>query len=243
MKRKIGNTTIDILPPVKRYMNAIERRLRVDRPTRLRIMTELAGDFESRRESGQSDEQIMAELGTPAQVAAQFNAAFGAPRLDRRWRWAFVAAAVLVAALAVLPGLLAPGGAASVGVIGGVDGPTSIYVTASPMQNLVSIFPWLLGCAGGFLLPVWRRPRSGQGGGASLLLCGLGLLPLCIVIMELGVVAYTGQLPAAQLGAACWALLTGFFRNGEWLCAAVLAWAIWDRRRTKKAAEHSVEKN
>ena len=32
MKRKIGNTTIDILPPVKRYMNAIERRLRVDRP-------------------------------------------------------------------------------------------------------------------------------------------------------------------------------------------------------------------
>ena len=111
------------------------------------------------------------------------------------------------------------------------------------MQNLVSIFPWLLGCAGGFLLPVWRRPRSGQGGGASLLLCGLGLLPLCIVIMELGVVAYTGQLPAAQLGAACWALLTGFFRNGEWLCAAVLAWALWDRRRTKKAAEHSVEKN
>ena len=165
MKRKIGNTTIDILPPVKRYMNAIERRLRVDGPTRLRIMTELAGDFESRRESGQSDEQIMAELGTPAQVAAQFNAAFGAPRLDRRWRWAFVAAAVLVAALAVLPGLLPPDEATSVGVIGGADGPTSIYVTASPNQNLVSIFPWLLGCAGGFLLPVWRRPRSGQGGG------------------------------------------------------------------------------
>ena len=45
MKWKIGNKTVDILPPVKRYMNAIERRLRADRATRARIMTELAGDL------------------------------------------------------------------------------------------------------------------------------------------------------------------------------------------------------
>ena len=69
MKWKIGHTTVDVLPPVKRYMNAIERRLRVDRKTKIRIMTELASDFQSRRESGQTDEAIMKELGTPEEVA------------------------------------------------------------------------------------------------------------------------------------------------------------------------------
>ena len=59
MKWRMGNVTLDILPPVKRYMNAIEHRLRVDRKTRVRIMTELASDFQSLRESGQSDESII----------------------------------------------------------------------------------------------------------------------------------------------------------------------------------------
>ena len=78
MKMKIGSMTLDVLPPVKRYMNAIERRLNTDRKTRTRIMMELASDFQSRRENGQSDEAIMMERGSPAEVAAEFNAAFGA---------------------------------------------------------------------------------------------------------------------------------------------------------------------
>lgn len=246
MKWKIGNTTLDVLPPVKRYMNAIERRLRVDRKTRLRIMTELAGDFESRRESGQTDEQIMAELGTPAEVAAQFNTAFGAAGPGSRWRWAFVVLAVLVLAIALIPALvgqLSVGQADSLGVIGGADGPTAIYVTTSPMESLIGVLPWLLGCVAGFLLPTWRDPHTGKGYGASLLLCGLGLLPLCLVMIELVIVAYTTELPPAQLGAACWALLSGFFINGEWLCAAVLGWACFARNRAKKAAGQRAEKN
>lgn len=245
MKWKIGNTPLDILPPVKRYMNAIERRLRVDRKTRLRIMTELAGDFESRRESGQSDEQIMAALGSPAEVAEQFNTAFGAPGAASRWRWGFVGLALLVLAVVLVPLLVAnfaAGQASSLGVIGGADGPTTIYVSASPAQSLIGALPWLLGCAGGFLLPTWRKPRAGSGYGASLLLCGLGLLPLCLVTMELVIVAATTELPLAQLGAACWALVSGFFTNGEWLCAAVFGWACIARSRAKKASRSSVEK-
>lgn len=103
MKWKIGNTTLDVLPPVKRYMNAIDRHLRVDRKTRARIMTELASDFQSRRENGQSDEAIMKELGTPEEVAAQFNSALNAPSVPSRWRWAFVVLAVLVLAVALVP--------------------------------------------------------------------------------------------------------------------------------------------
>ena len=101
MKMKIGSMTLDVLPPVKRYMNAIERRLNTDRKTRTRIMTELAGDFQSRREAGQRDEEIMAELGTPEEVAAQFNEALGGEgaRPASRWRWAFVVLAAVVGIL------------------------------------------------------------------------------------------------------------------------------------------------
>lgn len=246
MKWKIGNTTLDVLPPVKRYMNAIERHLRADRQTRVRVMTELASDFQSRRESGQTDEQIMSELGAPEEVAAQFNAGLKGPGRPSRWRWCFAALAVLVLAIVLVPVLadkLAAGQAASLGVIGGADGPTEIYVSTSPAQSLIGILPWLLGCIAGFLLPVWRDRQASKGYGTSLLLCGLGLLPLCLVMMELVVVAYTTELPPAQLGAACWALLSGFFLNGEWLCAAVLGWACIARSRVKKTAGQNAKKN
>lgn len=239
MKWKIGNTTLDVLPPVKRYMNTIERNLRVDRKTRVRIMTELASDFQSRRESGQSDEAILQELGTPEEVAAQFNAALGAPSSPSRWRWAFVVLAVLILAVALVPILadqFAANQAASLGVIGGADGPTAVYVSTSPAQSLITSLPWLLGCVAGFFLPTWRDPYAGKGYGLSLLLCGLGLLPLCLVAMELVIVACTTQLPLYQLGAICWALLSGFFLNGEWLCAAVLGWACFARNRAKKVS-------
>lgn len=241
MKWKVGSITIDILPPVKRYMNGIERQLRVDRKTRVRIMTELAGDFQSRRESGQSDEQIMAELGTPAEVAAQFNAAFGGVGTASRWRWAFVVLAVVVVAATLIAQLAAP--TLPAGAIGGADGPTSIYVAGAPLENMIGVLPWLLGCIAGFLLPNWRNPRTGKGYGASLLLSGLGILPLCLIVMELVIVACTTTLPAAQLGAACWALLSGFFLNGEWLCAAVFGWACIARNRAKKGDPKSTKKN
>lgn len=246
MKWKIGNATLDVLPPVKRYMNAIERHLQADRKTRVRIMTELASDFQSRRESGQTDEHIMSELGTPEEVAAQFNTGLEVPVRPSRWRWGFVALAVLVLAVVLVPILadkLAAGQDAALGVIGGADGPTAIYVSASPAQSLIGILPWLLGCAAGFLLPIWRDRHASKGYGGSLLLCGLGLLPLCLVMMELVVVAYTTELPPAQLGAACWALLSGFFLNGEWLCAAVLGWACIARNRAKKVAGQDAKKN
>ena len=242
MKWKIGNKTVDILPPVKRYMNAIERRLRADRHTRVRIMTELAGDFESRREAGQSDEQIMAELGTPDEVAAQFNIAMGASGKPSRWRWAFVALAVVVLAVVSLPMLASQftaGQAASVGVIGGADGPTAIYVTASPEQSLIGALPWLLGCAAGFLLPTWRDRHACKGYGPSLLLSGLGLLPLLplAVLLTASCMHHSGDWVSVVpiilgLSAYC----------GTLLCAVVFCRALWVRHRNRKAAGQDAEK-
>lgn len=244
MKWKIGNTTLDILPPVKRYMNAIERHLRVDRENRARIMTELAGDFESRREAGQSDKEIMTELGTPEEVAAQFNTALGVSGSISRWRWAFVVLAVLVVAVVLGPDLInrfAATQAESLGVIGGADGPTAIYVTAGPAAGISPwvFLPWLLGCAAAFLLPNWRVPHACKGYGPSLLLSGLGSLPfLLLAVLFVGTcLPHFDELLYAiplllGLSAFCGALLS----------VAVFCWALWARRRAKKTAKQSNEK-
>lgn len=244
MKWKIGNTTLDILPPVKRYMNAIERHLRVDRENRARIMTELAGDFESRREAGQSDKEIMTELGTPEEVAAQFNTALGVSGSISRWRWAFVVLAVLVVAVVLGPDLInrfAATQAESLGVIGGADGPTAIYVTAGPAAGISPwvFLPWLLGCAAAFLLPNWRVPHACKGYGPSLLLSGLGSLPfLLFAVLFIGTcLPHFDELLYAiplllGLSAFCGALLS----------VVVFCWALWARRRAKKTAKQSNEK-
>lgn len=250
MKWKIGRTTLDVLPPVKRYMNAIERRLRADRQTRVRIMTELAGDFQSRREAGQRDEEIMAELGTPEEVAAQFNEALGSAgaRPASRWRWAFVVLAVLVfllplAAQAFARLWWAPE-AASIGIIGGADGPTAIYVAAGPAAGFSPpvFLPWLLGCAAVFLLPTWRDPNACRGYAPSLLLSGLGLLPLPVLALLFAVISvadgfhfgdWVSSFPLLLgLSAYCGALLSGI----------VFCRALYTRRRNRKSAGQDAEK-
>lgn len=250
MKWKIGRTTLDVLPPVKRYMNAIERRLHADRQTRVRMMTELAGDFQSRREAGQRDEEIMAELGTPEEVAAQFNEALGSAgaRPASRWRWAFVVLAVLVfllplAAQAFARLWWAPE-AASIGIIGGADGPTAIYVAAGPAAGFSPLvfLPWLLGCAAGFWLPTWRDPNACRGYAPSLLLSGLGLLPLPVLALLFAVISVADGFHVGDwvsffplllgLSAYCGALLSGI----------VFCRALYTRRRNRRAAGQDAEK-
>ena len=251
MKWKIGRTTLDVLPPVKRYMNAIERRLHADRKTRVRMMTELAGDFQSRREAGQRDEEIMAELGTPEEVAAQFNEALGGAgaRPASRWRWTFVVLAVLVAAAVLGPGLvtlLATRRAESIGIIGGADGPTAIYVAAST-PAFVEFLPWLLACLAGFLLLGWCRRGPAARRRLPIALCALGLvLWLLRLGILLGLLAGLGA-PQATVLLPLWTLalqyLPTFFSSGAWLCLAVLVLAVREHRRARHAADTPEAKN
>lgn len=244
MKIKLGSVTLDVLPPVKRYMNAIERRLRADRPTRARIMTELAGDFESRREAGQRDEEIMADLGTPDEVAAQFNAALGVSGSVSRWRWAFVVLAVLVLAVVLGPDLinrLAAARAESIGIIGGADGPTAIYIAAGPAAGISPLvfFPWMLGCAAAFLLPNWRVPHATRGYAPSLLLSGLGSLPF----LPLAVLFVGTCLPHFDELLYAIPLLLGLSAFcGALLSVLVFCWALWARHRARKAAGQNAGK-
>ena len=134
---------------MKRYMTAIERRLDLPREIRARVMTDLQSSIAARREAGQSDAAIFEELGSPGAVAAELNEQMKEyAYVKSKWRWAALAGAVIAAGMLVFKGITgllawllnaAVSESAGVGIIGGADGPTAIFVTAAPDG-----FSWLL---------------------------------------------------------------------------------------------------
>ena len=205
---------------VKQYMNAIERALRVDWKTRVRIMNDLGSDFQSRRDAGQTDEQIMAELGSPKAVAAEFNAAFAEEHgpYQSPLRWVWLALAVLLPLAANWTGLQ-PAEASSIGIIGGADGPTAIFVTAR--FGWSDVLPWAVGFLALFLLAGWCRKSRGR--------LWLPLL-LCAAVSVWSVVS---QLNAAYAMATFGTLQVWMYfaanvlSNGTFFCLGVLGYALW----------------
>jgi len=136
---------------MKRYANAVERRLNLPRDVKNRVMSDFISDIQARRETGMTDEEIYAELGTPKQAAANLNEQMKEYAYRKSpWRFLFAAAAIYGAAK-LLPGLwvnifywifrvqamLTPNEAASIGIIGGADGPTAIFVTTPGWMHYV----------------------------------------------------------------------------------------------------------
>ena len=127
---------------MKRYMAAIERRLDLPRPVKCRVMTDLQSSVAARREAGQTDGQIYAELGTPKAAAAELNEQMKEYAYTKsKWRWAALAGAAIAAWKLIfesIAGFLvwmmnrSINESASVGIIGGADGPTAIFVTTTP---------------------------------------------------------------------------------------------------------------
>lgn len=226
--------------PIKRYVNTVERNLRMDRATRLRIMRDLGSDIQARLEQGKTPEAVLAELGPAEAVAESFNRAFcghAAPRKSR-WRWLFLAGAVLAGGLAAVWGLagsalmlVPPAGAAGIGIIGGADGPTTIFLSSSvpPLYwGWKELIPPALGCAAAFLLLQWPADAPAAGRAARLrlwlpvLLAGCGLV-LWALVSLLAVSDDVGIFTAGQLAAR---ELKRFVLHGGFLPAAALVFAL-----------------
>lgn len=134
---------------MKRYMNAIERRLNLPRTVKARVMSDLMSSVAARREAGQTDEQILAELGTPDAVAAELNEQMREYAYTKsKWRWAALAGVVVAAWKLAFAGIMgfmvwllnfSVNESTSLGVIGGADGPTAVFVTTAPAG-----YGWLL---------------------------------------------------------------------------------------------------
>ena len=137
---------------MKKYCNAIARRLNLPRDIKARVMSDFASSIQERREAGQSDAEIYAEFGTPKEAAADLNEQMMEYAYRKSpWRWLFLGAAVLSGGWLLLYEALQGIGlllntlavnwfsdekTASIGVIGGADGPTAIFVTSVQSRGI-----------------------------------------------------------------------------------------------------------
>ena len=130
---------------MKHYTNAVERRLNLPRDVRSRVMHDFCSSIQGRREAGQTDEEIYAELGSPKKAAAELNEQMkDYTYVKSPWRWVFLGLSILCGCYLALEGaasiyayFLTRSAAASVGIIGGADGPTAVFVATAPMSFAV----------------------------------------------------------------------------------------------------------
>ena len=149
---------------MKKYVNAVERRMNVPREIKARVMSDFSSSIQARREAGMSDEAIYAELGTPKKAAADLNEQMKEFAYRKSpWRFFFFGVAAYGAAkiLKLLLGQLLywfmqipmRQETASIGVIGGADGPTAVFVTSSPATgHIVAVVLLVVGIWGFFRL-------------------------------------------------------------------------------------------
>ena len=125
---------------MRKYTKAIERKLNMPKDVRERVMNDLMSSIQGRREAGQTDDEILTELGTPKKVAAELNEQMkDYTFIKSPWRWVCLAVIVGCVLYLVFGGmidlltyLLNASISGNVGIIGGADGPTAIFVTTSP---------------------------------------------------------------------------------------------------------------
>ena len=149
---------------MKKYIKAVRRRLNLPKDVKERVMTDFASSIAARQEAGETDEQIIAELGTPKEAAAVLNEQMKEYAYRKSpWRWAALAAAILGGLLLLYNGVVgllahmlteAINASASVGIIGGADGPTAIFVTTAVGPDYETWFFTLVLIAG---LAAWWR--------------------------------------------------------------------------------------
>lgn len=159
------------------YVRAIVRNLRLPHKTKRRIKNDLLNAFIVRMEAGESQEQIIADMGAPEKVAAEFHENFSDQLLPQRTAldWILFIGGIFFGVLALwqvidsflFPALLhammgnfdmhsAPSG--DIAIIGGADGPTSIFVAGS--FNLVALLVPLLLCGICIAFYLWHRKRE-----------------------------------------------------------------------------------
>ena len=127
---------------LRKYLRVVRRRLDVPKQLKDRIMEDFVSSIDARKENGQEEAAILAELGAPKMAARELNQQMREYTYRKSpWRWVCLAVTILSGlclAYQGLPGLLlmlfnkSYNAAASIGVIGGADGPTAIFVTTKP---------------------------------------------------------------------------------------------------------------
>ena len=219
---------------IKRYLNRIGRNLRMDRPTRRRLMLDLSGDVQGRLEAGESAEQILADMGPAEAVAERLNREFGVAAPPKSpWRWLFLAAALVLALPLILIVLLRLQQMvleqSTIAVIGGADGPTAVFVAAESGPLLGTLAP-LLGCAAMFCALQW--PGKGWRRWLPVALAGAGILVWCVQTALIGRALWDALEVTGSRALLCAAgALRLFFTAGGFVPVLALVFALRRARR------------
>ena len=152
---------------MKKYTNAIERKLNMPKDVKTRVMTDFISSIQGRRESGQTDEEIFAELGSPKKVAADLNEQMkDYTYVKSPWRW--VCLAIIIGCMmsfafggtiGMLVHLLNASVSNSIGIIGGADGPTAIFVTSGTSWLNISGFRGIIAVAVLVIFFIYRNKK------------------------------------------------------------------------------------
>ena len=74
---------------IEKYLRAVRRRLNMPKELKDRVMTDFSSSIEARKENGQTEDAILAELGTPRQAAKDLNEQMKEYTYKKSpWRWA-----------------------------------------------------------------------------------------------------------------------------------------------------------
>ena len=127
----------------EKYLRAVRRRLNMPKQFKDRVMADFLCSVEARQEDGLSEEQILATFGTPAQAAAELNNQMQEYTYRKSpWRWVCLVLSVFSGLCLVYQGyvnlllvLFNKANNASIGIIGGADGPTSVFVTTKTLYS------------------------------------------------------------------------------------------------------------
>lgn len=143
---------------MENYIRSVSRRLNLPKEVRSRVMSDFTSAIAARRESGMTDAQIYAQLGKPKKAAADLNEQMKEFAYHKSpWRFLFAAAAVY-GGWQLLGGILVnlvylwyrfraqaqvmgvgmtTVESASIGIIGGADGPTAVFVTTPVWMHYI----------------------------------------------------------------------------------------------------------
>ena len=132
---------------LKKYVASVERKLNMPKDVKNRVITDFSSSIECRREAGQTIDAIIAELGSPDNVAAELNEQMkDYTYVKSPWRWVclvLIVGCVLSllygGAIGLIEHMMNVAINSSLGIIGGADGPTAVFVTTSPDYALYQI--------------------------------------------------------------------------------------------------------
>ena len=146
------NKTLD------RYLKSISRRLNMPKKHKERVLSDLSTSIAARLEAGESENDIISDLGTPQKAAKELNEQMKEYTYRKSpWRFVCLAAALLLLIYLITTVSFMIPVHRSIGIIGGADGPTSIIVTSTPRNMLVEISTAVILLAVSVLGFIWLR--------------------------------------------------------------------------------------